>query len=190
VIVDVILRCYPRKWRERYETELRDIVATERLAPGLILDLLAGALDARLHPNLVSLQGNLVLKPAGGLPLLSGKYPERRTGGQVALGVFAWLGWTALAYTHISGLSYILGLAGLLPHPLQEETGAWSGLLWLQLFGGPIVGHVVIRGLVHAGARWRHGPRTLRGWVLLAILGTVGYSLSFSLLWLVGIRPD
>jgi hypothetical protein len=188
MIVDRILRCYPKAWRERYEEELREIVASERLSLGVVVDLLSGALDARLHPNLLSGPQRGVLIPAGGATLFSGEYPPRRGATQVALGVVSWIGWTALAAQAIGAVFYILAFLGLLPHPLQG-SGSPSGLLWLQMFGSPLAGNVGIRRMIHAGVGWRHGPRTLRAWVVLAVVGTVAYGGLFNLLWVLGVRP-
>jgi len=41
---------YPRAWRERYGDELEEVLEQERLGLRTRLDLVRGALDARLHP--------------------------------------------------------------------------------------------------------------------------------------------
>jgi hypothetical protein len=41
---------YPRAWRERYGDELLEVLEQERLGARARLDLVRGALDARLHP--------------------------------------------------------------------------------------------------------------------------------------------
>ncbi|HEX4898047.1 MAG TPA: hypothetical protein VFV53_06760 [Candidatus Limnocylindrales bacterium] len=48
-----LISLYPGPWRERYESELRDLLAAR--PPNLAgrLDLVAGALDAWLHPELI-----------------------------------------------------------------------------------------------------------------------------------------
>ena len=46
-----ILRLYPRAWRARYGGELADLLAGRKMTPALFLDLLGGALDARLSPQ-------------------------------------------------------------------------------------------------------------------------------------------
>jgi hypothetical protein len=46
-----LLRLYPRAWRERYEDEMRVVLAAERPTLRLALDLIAGAVDARLNPQ-------------------------------------------------------------------------------------------------------------------------------------------
>ena len=49
----VLVRAYPRSWRERYGDEVLAWVEEGGLGPARALDLLRGALDARLHPELV-----------------------------------------------------------------------------------------------------------------------------------------
>jgi uncharacterized oligopeptide transporter (OPT) family protein len=49
-IVTWILRCYPRRWRERYQEEMLAVLAQHTISLITLLDLLLGALDARLDP--------------------------------------------------------------------------------------------------------------------------------------------
>lgn len=46
-----ILRLYPPGWRERYEAEMVALLSQHHITLWTILDLLMGALDARLDPN-------------------------------------------------------------------------------------------------------------------------------------------
>jgi hypothetical protein len=47
-----VLHLYPRRWRERYGEEVAAMVADERPSFRLFVDLIAGAVDARLNPQL------------------------------------------------------------------------------------------------------------------------------------------
>lgn len=47
-----LVRLYPAAWRERYEAELRAALASRPLTGRDRIDLVRGALDARLHPEL------------------------------------------------------------------------------------------------------------------------------------------
>jgi hypothetical protein len=47
-----LLRLYPAPWRERYGEEFGAVLASQHASPGLVLDVLAGAVDARLHPQI------------------------------------------------------------------------------------------------------------------------------------------
>lgn len=46
-----LLRLYPRDWRRRYGGEMEAMLAEMRPGPHEIVDLLRGAIDARLHPQ-------------------------------------------------------------------------------------------------------------------------------------------
>ena len=45
-----LVRLYPSRWRRRYEAEFRALLDEAPLSPRLVLDVLAGALGARLAP--------------------------------------------------------------------------------------------------------------------------------------------
>lgn len=47
-----LLRLYPAQWRERYGEEFGAVLASQRASPGLVLDVLGGAIDAHLHPQI------------------------------------------------------------------------------------------------------------------------------------------
>jgi len=47
-----LLNLYPRTWRDRYGAEMAELLRERRWSPGLVADLVAGAVDARLHPQL------------------------------------------------------------------------------------------------------------------------------------------
>jgi hypothetical protein len=55
---------YPRAWRDRYGDEVAALIATERPSVRLALDLIAGAIDARLNPQ--SPPGHPAGAPRGG----------------------------------------------------------------------------------------------------------------------------
>jgi hypothetical protein len=47
-----LLRLYPARWRERYGEEFSAVLASQRASVGLVLDVFAGAIDARLYPQI------------------------------------------------------------------------------------------------------------------------------------------
>ena len=47
-----LLLLYPRAWRERYRSEVTELLAHHQVSPRTLLDLLFGAIDVRLHPDL------------------------------------------------------------------------------------------------------------------------------------------
>ena len=49
-----MVRLYPARWRERYGEEFGAVLASQRASVGLVLDVLAGAIDAHLHPQIQS----------------------------------------------------------------------------------------------------------------------------------------
>lgn len=53
VWVDYILKCYPCAWRERYMDEMADLLQSYPVTLWTLVDLLVGAFDARLHPDLL-----------------------------------------------------------------------------------------------------------------------------------------
>jgi hypothetical protein len=48
-----LLVCYPRVWCERYEREMTEILLNHVVTLWTLIDLLIGALDVRLHPDLL-----------------------------------------------------------------------------------------------------------------------------------------
>ena len=47
-----LVRLYPHRWRERYEEEFETLLAERPPGSGDVIDIVRGALDARLHPML------------------------------------------------------------------------------------------------------------------------------------------
>lgn len=47
-----LLRLYPRAWRQRYAGEMRHLLVEQKRSLRTIVDLIAGAVDARLNPQL------------------------------------------------------------------------------------------------------------------------------------------
>ena len=49
-----LLQLYPPRWRQRYGAELAELIASRPFSIGGTLDLLAGAIDAWIHPELIA----------------------------------------------------------------------------------------------------------------------------------------
>ena len=47
-----MLRLYPARWRARYGEEFGAVLASQRASVGLIVDMVGGAIDAHLHPQI------------------------------------------------------------------------------------------------------------------------------------------
>ena len=50
--MSALVRLYPRSWRERYEIEFLAVLASRPPSVGDRVDIVRGAMDARLHPEL------------------------------------------------------------------------------------------------------------------------------------------
>ena len=48
-IINLLLRCYPARWRARYGDEFAAVLDERPLGPFDVADVLLGALDAHLH---------------------------------------------------------------------------------------------------------------------------------------------
>ncbi len=46
-----MIRLYPRAWQQRYGEEFALVLGDQRASPGMIIDVLGGAVDAWLHPQ-------------------------------------------------------------------------------------------------------------------------------------------
>jgi hypothetical protein len=49
-----LVRLYPRAWRERYGEEMAAMLGDMRLTPAAVIDLVAGAIDARVWPHVAA----------------------------------------------------------------------------------------------------------------------------------------
>lgn len=101
----ILLRLYPKAWRELYGDEFAGILATQRLSPRLLLDIIGGAVDARLQPQVRMAGGDtmtrsLLKRCAASGPQLSKK--DERLGAAAMIGfslVFAGLyTWASYVY--------------------------------------------------------------------------------------------
>jgi hypothetical protein len=51
-----LLPLYPARWRVRYGEEFGAVLASQHASVGLVLDVLAGAVDAHLYPQIQNSQ--------------------------------------------------------------------------------------------------------------------------------------
>ena len=61
-----LLRLYPAPWRERYAEEFGAVLSSQRASLGLVVDVLAGAIDAHLHPQIQSSNSKPVMQGTKG----------------------------------------------------------------------------------------------------------------------------
>jgi Rieske Fe-S protein len=67
----ILLRTYPAGWRRRYGDEFLEVLAVRGTGLGDVLDILSGALDARLHPGRTPLSVTEMLPHRVQLPRLT-----------------------------------------------------------------------------------------------------------------------
>jgi hypothetical protein len=60
-----LIRLYPRAWRHRYGDEMAQVLADQPVTLRLVVDLIAGAVDARINPQLSSAARNAVESNGG-----------------------------------------------------------------------------------------------------------------------------
>jgi hypothetical protein len=72
-----LLALYPPGWRRRYGGELRELVAAQSFSIGLAFDLLAGAVDAWLHLELIA----PTERESKGESFMIAKFMQRRCAG-------------------------------------------------------------------------------------------------------------
>lgn len=60
--VRMLLRCYPPTWRERYEPEMTAVLEQHQISACTWLDLLRGAVDARLDPAFAGRLGPMMAR--------------------------------------------------------------------------------------------------------------------------------
>jgi hypothetical protein len=87
-----LLKLYPPRWRRRYGAEVAELIAMQRFSFGAAVDLIAGAIDAWLNPQLAAAgtadtkgDGSMIartmqLKCAGHGPKISAGDTGRATG--------------------------------------------------------------------------------------------------------------
>jgi hypothetical protein len=159
------LRLYPRAWRARYGDELAALL--EARSPSLIdrLDLIRGAFDAHLHPELIAAEPRAA-GPFDAIPPADLKV-ARRLGLASIVGAVAWVAaWVVAAngpvVYDVDG-SYRDGAAAA---PIILLAGA--------LLVGGIIGHLIV---LPPGARFG------RIGAIVAIGGVLIWSLAPWLLW-------
>ena len=133
-----LIRLYPAAWRARYEGELLDLLEERPPTFGDSLDLVRGALDARLHPELVEPSlPDLDMPPASRLPgsaALAGGLTWAALAVVVVLDASpAWSDLVALFWTSVSLVT--VSVVGSLPpaRARQIRRGLVAGGLLLGL---------------------------------------------------------
>ena len=152
----LLIRCYPRSWRDRYGDEFAAILEDRHLGPYDVADVLLAAIDAHLH-----LRGlDAARRTHGGIAM------SQRIGGYAAV---------------IAG---ILWLAALVGNAINNGADTGSPLLPLLLLGATAATLVALVGLSAFQSR-RHpvlvwaafaipalgATVSLLGWLAMAVTG-------------------
>jgi hypothetical protein len=61
-----LVRLYPAKWRARYGEEFAAVLTSQRVSLGMLLDVIGGAVDAHLHPQVLPSHSNQFPNPNQG----------------------------------------------------------------------------------------------------------------------------
>lgn len=126
-----LLRLYPAAWRERYGEEFGAVLASQRASVGLVLDVIGGAIDARLYPQIQhseakQIQGDdsmtlaMFQRCAAGGPKLSPD--ERRTASRLAIGT-----------------TFVMALLYLVLTKFYREAPAVQAVFWTSFLSSNII---------------------------------------------------
>jgi hypothetical protein len=143
-----LLHLYPAPWRERYGEEFGAVLSSQRASAGLIVDVLAGAIDAHLHPQIQSsnskpiIQGTtgddtmtlaMLQRCAIGGPKLSSS--ERRIASRLAISSSLVVAILYLVLTKIyreaPAVQAVLWTAVILPSFIYRQTAYLRTRSWL-----------------------------------------------------------
>jgi len=176
-----LLQLYPRAWRQRYGEELQSLIAARPPNARDRLDLVLGAIDAHLHPELVTSE-QTAARPMRDLTP-SDLRIARRLGVGAMLGAVAWLAAWAIAangpIVYDRGGSYRDGAAALPVLFLAGSllVGGFFGHL-IVLPAGAHVGRLAAFVAICCTILWTLGPwllpfgaAALAGLAILAVAG-------------------
>jgi len=174
----LLIRCYPAAWRERYGDEFASILEERPLGPFDVVDILLGALDARLRlrdrrPAVTQRKGFNMSLRVGGIAAILGATALSVAwvlgSGLVVAGAETFAGWLLVV-----GLTLLLvGVAGLSAFQARIDPAlSWAAF---GLFGVGLV--VAAVGLVGAwlgrDGFWDFGALG----VVIALVGTLFFAI-------------
>jgi hypothetical protein len=162
-----MLVLFPRTWRERYEAEMRALLAEQRIRPLTLLDLLRAAGDAHLHP------GSLAPKPVEQM---------RDTAGST---LCAWIAFVVCGSAFAKLTEDRPFTAAADAHPLLGDTRVAITLLALLSVAAVLLGGALLIADVVSGA-WTQRRWTLVRSVCAPLAAVAGFAAATTLLaWLV-----
>lgn len=173
-----LLQLYPKPWRDRYGDELDALLGASPPVFRDRIDVVRGAIDARLHPELVVVPGAPRVRPYVAV---------RRLGAATIVGAPLWILTWWLAATgpvveDVNG-SYVDGSAAMLPLLVSMSLLATSLAVHVVRLSGPAVA-ARVGGTVATAMLllWAMGPWV---WPLL-VLGIVGLVVFAIGAWRIG----
>ncbi len=199
-----LVALYPRAWRDRYEDEYLALLAERPPDQRDNLDIVRGAIDARLHPQLPSSPKTPLERPpigrwsvvAGWITLLGAALfyvgvALAATGPIVVDGTDTYRdGSAALPFIFLAMVGLVIGMVAIVltMPPSRPATAAlyvsslagllWAGAPWLFWAGVIAFGGLIVIG----GAAWRAGAWS--AWRFAALVACIGsaWGLAFAVL--------
>jgi hypothetical protein len=158
-----LVRLYPQAWRDRYEPEFLDVLESRPPSAGDRLDIVRGAIDARLHPEIPGSPtgARRELRPAwlAGLSAVAGGLAYLAWAGLILL---EFRGWDGAEPEHAS-LGLVLSGVTLLALAVAHVAIALTSDGSMRRFGGPAASAAAVCFTLGAFAG---GP--LISWALIA----------------------
>lgn len=201
-----LVALYPRDWRDRYEDEYLALLADRPPDSRGSLDIVRGAIDARLHPQVPGSPRVPVEAPSIGRWSLVAGWTTLLGAGLFYLGVVLAAngpivvdgtdtyrdGSAGLPFIFLAMVCLVVGMvAVVLTIPPSRSANAavyigslagllWAGAPWLFWAGLITFGGLVVIG----GAAWR--ARAWSGWRLAALVACIGSAWGLAFLALSG----
>jgi hypothetical protein len=191
-MIGLLLRCYPARWRARYGEEFAAVLAERPLGPFDVVDVLLGALDARLHlrrlgvadgppgPSDMSSRIGGWAAIAGGILWLIIFILSVSTTGLEALGMALILFATILLLVALTGLSAF--------QARRYPRLVWAAFLVPAL--GALLAVMGVLGMAITGDRpFLGAPSPWHVWIVGAIGMLIGSGLFAVATWRVAVLP-
>jgi hypothetical protein len=196
--VSDLLKLYPRPWRERYGEEFEALLADRPPTVRHRLDIVRGAIDARLHPELVNpdhVIDRWWLAPFAGFGLLvvallivlvsPERFDDYGSYRDASAAALPWLGAVGLLLVGIARLAWLLppapGWLRVVASVGLSAGALWALAPWTWILGMTLFGAATA---VAIGA-WR--GRVLPGWLAAVLAVTAG--LPIALFFAMAVLP-
>ena len=130
-----LLRLYPAAWRERYGEEFGAILDSQRASVGLVLDVIGGALDARLFPQVFTQNHQSEAKQTQGGDTMTLAMFQRCAAGGPKLTPSE----RRIASRLAIGTSFVLAMLYLLLTKIYREAPAVQAVIWSAILAPNII---------------------------------------------------